>query len=330
MAWKSIVGHDEQAAALTRAAGRGRLAHAYLFVGPDGIGKRRFARQLAKTLLCENASSHPWDSCDECAACKLVDAGTHPDLFETARPEDKQEFPIAVIQDLCKQLSLKPSRGGWKIAIVDDADDFNEESANAFLKTLEEPPPASLLILVSTNAERQLPTIRSRCQVISFSPLQPAEVESVLRSSGAFEAGSIAALSVRCEGRPGFAGELAQPRFWELRTRLLTAATSDARDATALAAEVWSFVQEAGKDAAAQRRRAAIIVRLLIEALRRALAAPDTADPTSLRSVPADRLVEWLESCLAADMQIERRVQLVLVLEALVNSWTRASRPIQR
>src|SRR4051794_4737465 len=148
MSWRAIKGHDAIAAGFARAVTRGRLAHAFLFVGLPGIGKRQFARQLAKTMLCESPPSECWDSCDQCPACKLVDAGTHPDVFQVSRPEDKHEFPISTIQQLLSDLAIKPARGSRKIAIVDDADDLNEESANSFLKTLEEPPPGSVVVLI--------------------------------------------------------------------------------------------------------------------------------------------------------------------------------------
>src|SRR5262245_47271126 len=125
MSWTAIKAHHAIADGFARVAARGRLAHAYLFVGLNGIGKRLFARQLAKTLLCENRPADRFDSCDRCAACKLVDAGTHPDLFEVGRPEEKHEFPIDTMRDLLASLALKPARGGRKIAIVDDADDLN-------------------------------------------------------------------------------------------------------------------------------------------------------------------------------------------------------------
>src|SRR5437764_2298154 len=91
VSWEGVRGHDELVAAFGRAVARGRLAHAYLFTGPPGVGKRLFARELAKALLCESPPAGRFDSCDNCAACKLMDAGTHPDFFAVSRPEDKQE-----------------------------------------------------------------------------------------------------------------------------------------------------------------------------------------------------------------------------------------------
>src|SRR5262249_41493055 len=136
-----------------QAVRRGRLGHAYLFTGPAGVGKRLFARELAKTLLCDNAPDENWQACGKCASCQLVDADTHPDLIAAGRPEDKNEVPIETVRELCRLLSLKPARGRGKVAILDDADDLNPYSANSFLKTLEEPPPQSVLILIGTRSD---------------------------------------------------------------------------------------------------------------------------------------------------------------------------------
>src|SRR5262245_23591155 len=164
VSWQRVRGHEALIQAFDRALQRGRLAHAYLFTGPPGVGKRLFAHELAKALLCENPSTDRVEACDRCSACAQVEAGSHPDFFAVSRPEENLEMPIRVMQELCHALSLKPARGKRKIAVIDDADDFNEESANSFLKTLEEPPPHSLLILIGSSADRQLPTIVSRCQ----------------------------------------------------------------------------------------------------------------------------------------------------------------------
>ena len=158
----------------------GGLASTYLFVGPEGIGKRRFALALAKALLCPNTAADPLEPCGHCESCRLFDAGNHPDLDVVSLPKDKSTLPLDLFigdkdhrnQDgLCHRISLRPFLGGRKIAIIDDADHFSAESANCLLKTLEEPPPRSLLILIGTSPSRQLPTIRSRSQVVRFRPL---------------------------------------------------------------------------------------------------------------------------------------------------------------
>src|SRR3979411_2461161 len=100
MSWSQILGHADRIDAFRQIVARGRLAHGYLFVGPDGIGKRRFAQELAKAILCESPKpAGTLEACDRCDAFLLVDAGTHPDLFQVARPEEKNEFPIDVIKD---------------------------------------------------------------------------------------------------------------------------------------------------------------------------------------------------------------------------------------
>ena len=98
-------------------------------------------RKLAQALLCETRGEEELDPCGNCPGCIQVEAGTHPDFHEAGKPEDKHELPISVIRDLCDQFGVKPARGSHKVAILDDADDLNDEAANAFLKTLEEPPP---------------------------------------------------------------------------------------------------------------------------------------------------------------------------------------------
>lgn len=328
MSWRQVHGHEELIAAFGRAVMRGRLAHAYLFVGPPGVGKRHFARQLAKTLLCESRPAGRWDSCDACPACALFDAGTHPDFFAVARPDEKLEMPIDVIRELCDGLALKPARGGRKIAVLDDADDLNDESANSFLKTLEEPPPGSLLILIGTSADKQLPTIRSRCQVIPFAPLSDELVEKLLRADGEMDPAEAARLARMSGGSPGLARDLADPKLWAFRTRVLEELARSKPNSPKLFREWQSLIEDVGKDAGAQRRRASLVLRLLIEGFRDALRVATNRSQVEVAgeaSKLADRfgeagLLHRLERCLDADFQIDRRVQLVLVMEALLDA----------
>ena len=127
MSWQKIRGHNRLVEAFTQAWRRGRLAHAYLFAGPQGVGKRLFAVELAKALLCESPPKDRLEACDECAACALVDAATHPDFFTASRPDDKNVIPIEVMRELCQGFALKTARGRGKVAILDDADDLDAE-----------------------------------------------------------------------------------------------------------------------------------------------------------------------------------------------------------
>ena len=146
MPWARVRGHDELASAFRQRIRLGRFPHAFLFVGPEGVGKKLFALTLAQALLCERREESDFEPCGECASCQQVVAGTHPDVLQVSRPEERHELPIDAIRKLNHDLSLAPMRGRRRIAIVDDADYLNEEASNAFLKTLEEPPPGSVLI----------------------------------------------------------------------------------------------------------------------------------------------------------------------------------------
>ena len=189
----------------TRAVRRGRLAHAYLFVSPPGIGKRLFAVELAKALLCEAPREDGrLEACDHCPSCIQMDAGTHPDFLTAARPPEKAEFPIELMRELCQHFSLKAARGRGKVVVIDDADDLNAESANCFLKTLEEPPPGSVLILIGTSSDRQMPTIVSRCQVVRFRPPPQETVAELLQAGGVDDAAWRERLAQVSGGSPGW------------------------------------------------------------------------------------------------------------------------------
>jgi DNA polymerase-3 subunit delta' len=325
-----VRGHDALIEGFRRAVRRGRLAHAYLFTGPPGVGKRLFAVELAKALLCESAAAD-LAACDRCPSCVQVDAGTHPDFYPAARPPDVHEFPIELMRTLCASFSLKSARGRGKVIVIDDADDLNEESANCFLKTLEEPPPRSVLILIGSSSERQLPTIVSRCQVVRFAPLSTELVDELLRARGVEEA--MRARLVRLSGgSPGLAAALADPALWELRRTFLAGLTRKPIDAFELGQKWMELVEEAGKESAAQRGRAKLVVRLIVDFLddaltlslgrepRRSGAEDRAALEVLAKRAGTDLLLEALERCLEADEQIERRVQLVLVVEAMVDA----------
>jgi DNA polymerase-3 subunit delta' len=343
MSWSQLLGHADRIDAFRRIVARGRLAHAYLFLGPPGIGKRRFALELAKALLCEapltpnpsptvGRGEKVLDACDRCAACLLVDAGTHPDLFQVSRPEDKNEFPIAVMRELADRFMLKAARGHGKIGIIDDADDFNEESANCFLKTLEEPPPRSLLILIGTSLDRQLPTIKSRCQLARFAPLADEHVRELLKRQGIAEPAMLDRLVRLAGGSPGQAIALADESIWDFRRELIDGLVKSKVPSVALGASFVKFAEKAGKEAALQRRHAAQAIRLLVEALTDVLrlqagAPARSAEPAELplltslaQRADADKIAAMLERCLETEAHLGRYVQLSLVLEGLMDA----------
>jgi len=158
---------------LQRSLERGRLAHAYLFAGDDLDELEAVARTLAKTLNCRQprqrtANGGPLDSCDACLSCRKIDDALHPDAH-WVRPESKSRLIlIEQIRDLLAEIHLKPAEAEFKVAVIVAADRMNVQAANAFLKTLEEPPARSILILLSTEPQRMLETILSRCLRLNF------------------------------------------------------------------------------------------------------------------------------------------------------------------
>ena len=311
---------------------RGRLPHALLFVGPEGVGKRTFALKLAQALLCERADSS-LEPCEVCPSCKQVKAGAHPDLLLVARPEEKHDLPIKVIRDLCLDLGLKPMHGTRRVAIVDDADDLNDEAANAFLKTLEEPPPGSVLILIGTSAEVQLDTVVSRCRVVRFAPLSEPDLAAVLEEQGVTsdpdEARRLAALG---EGSVGRAKGLADPELERFRRDMIES-IADARgfDHLAFTSKLGAFIKEAGKESIDQRNRARLLVGELARFFRGLLyetagLLPPNPDPDDRRASavlaarlePEDVFV-LADRCILADYHIQRKAYMPLILQSLTH-----------
>ncbi len=167
MSFTDIEGHDRPIAILKRALANQTLAHAYLFSGEEGVGKKLAALTLAAAVNCANGG--PDGGCGECPSCRKIASGGHPDVHLVA--SDGDEIKIDQIRQVQADLALKPFEGTKKTLIVDSAERMNPASSNAFLKTLEEPPGDALIILVTAMAQSLLPTIRSRCQEIRFQPL---------------------------------------------------------------------------------------------------------------------------------------------------------------
>lgn len=174
MSFASFTEQEDAIELLQRSLARQRLGHAYLFSGDDLEHLELVARTLAKTLNChdrrqsKNVPGAP-DSCDQCLSCRKIDASNHPDV-QWVRPESKSRvITIDQIRDLMQTIFLKPTEAEYKVAVIVAADRLNAQAANAFLKTLEEPPQRSVLILLSTEPGRILETILSRCLRLSFS-----------------------------------------------------------------------------------------------------------------------------------------------------------------
>lgn len=195
----AIIGHERPKRILQTALAQKEVAHAYLFHGEASIGKFTTAKAFAKTIQCERQGG----ACGDCRACKAIESGIHPDV-QIVQPDGSQ-IKINQIRILQEALVFKPLIGSRKIIIIDEAETMNLEAANCFLKTLEEPPDHSLLILVASQPHRLLPTILSRCQRIRFDPPKREDIADwLVRQKGLpqAEAELFAALSL---GRIGLA-----------------------------------------------------------------------------------------------------------------------------
>jgi DNA polymerase-3 subunit delta' len=213
MSLADIIGQEKAIGMLTGILERQRLANSYIFSGEPGIGKKLSALNFAKAINCQKseAISEPripntkvsprTDACDVCKACLKIESGSHPDLLLIS-PEDRQ-IKIDEIRLIDKALSFRPFEGKKKVVIIDDADAMNIAAANAFLKTLEEPPEDSVIILISSRSDRLPATIRSRCSRINFVTLSLESCREVLHGKVPDkDAAALARLSV---GKPGLA-----------------------------------------------------------------------------------------------------------------------------
>ena len=186
MAWKDLAHHADAASALQRGLQRGRLAHAYLISGPRIEALESFARTLAKAVNCLNppqVSDAGWgiDSCDACLSCRKIDGSSHPDMYWLRAESKIRQIRTEQMTELLRSVHLKPNEARYKVCFLVAADRLHNTAANKFLKTLEEPPADSIMVLLSTAPEQVLETIRSRCQRIQLSaddtlPLDPAEL----------------------------------------------------------------------------------------------------------------------------------------------------------
>jgi DNA polymerase-3 subunit delta' len=352
--WEQILGQSESIDYLRRSAASRRLAHALLFVGAAGIGKELVARTLAMCLLCGRVPESELEACGDCQSCRMMLAGTHPDFLAIGCPEGKSELPVELLvgsrenrgrEGLCHDLSLRPMVARRRVAVIADAERMNTESANALLKTLEEPPSYAVIVLIASDAAGLLPTIRSRCQTIRFAPLSTADVARRISelewAESDAEAQAAAALS---GGSLVVAQQLLNPELRSVRAELLKALAAPSFDAFKSGQASLAALDKLGGETQQQRTHAHWIVRFLVDFLKTALrewsrqsqvtsgGPAGVVSSQAIASMPeayafveqfpataetAEMIGKAIDRCIEAENQLDGNVSVPLCLESL-------------
>src|SRR5947208_11123868 len=209
----NIVGHEHAIDLLRRTLAVQQVRHAYLFIGPDHIGKALLVHRFAQTLLCTGGPDPqvaPEAPCNACLSCRKVLHGNHPDLHIIARPSDKQFIVIEQIRSLQSDSARKTMEGRRNVFIIQGAHEMNLQAANCLLKTLEEPEPDVVLLLTAPDAGLLLPTILSRVQQISLHLLTAAQIEAALEQQWEVEPEEATLIAALEAGRLGWAVQAAE------------------------------------------------------------------------------------------------------------------------
>jgi DNA polymerase-3 subunit delta' len=217
LCFKNLLGHDKAKSLLREAYAKNKIGHAYLFRGPDGVGKKRAALTFAAYLNCTSHQEN--DACCHCTSCRKYISGNHPDLLHIA--PDGAAIKIGQVRQLKHQLAFPPLEALVSVIILEDIHTMRREAANSLLKTLEEPAPNNILVLTADQAGDILPTIISRCQIIPFGPLDYEDMAEVLIRENGLEKSQALTLASVAEGSLGRAKILLQEDLLTFRQKVV-------------------------------------------------------------------------------------------------------------
>ena len=285
MPFRSIVGHMRLVPLIARAVARGTLPPSLLLAGPAGVGKRRVAVAIAEALNCLTPLADTRverDACGTCAACKRIGRGVHPDVV-IVEPGESGSIKIEQVRDVIDKARYRPFEGRRRVVIVDEADALTDEAQSALLKTLEEPPSASVFLLVSSLPDSLLPTVRSRCPRIRFAPLAPAEVAAALMRDHGYADADARAAAADADGSISRALEAQALDVTQARAfaqRLLERTARAENPATRL--EAVKDVTGKKSTPAQERAQLAVCLRALASLLRDLGALSSRGDPAML------------------------------------------------
>ena len=219
MSFKNIKGQGSALKFLKGSLENDRISHAYIFLGPSGVGRKLTAVNFAKAVNCSSASGQ--DSCDICQSCRKIDSSNHPDVLILKPEKESSAIKIEKVRELIKDIGLKPYEGRKKVYIIDGADLMKHEASAAVLKTLEEPPTDAVMILLAENLGSLLRTIVSRSQVVRFYPLGAGEVKDILVKEYSIEDSKAHILSHLFSGRLGEALKYKDDDYFAKRSSLI-------------------------------------------------------------------------------------------------------------
>jgi DNA polymerase-3 subunit delta' len=317
---RTIAGHARLLSLLSRVIARDSMPPAVLMAGPAGVGKRLTAVAVAQAINClqpRSSVEFERDACGECASCRRIARGVHPDVI-IVEPGESGSIKIEQIRDVIDRSQYRPFEGRRRVVIIDEADAAGADAQSALLKTLEEPPSASVFMLISSIPDALLQTVLSRCPRLRFGPLTPAEVARVLIQEHGYSEPDARAAAADAEGSIGRALELRSDDVTEARDaaqRVLeeTARNSDPVRRIGLARDL----SEGKGTPAEERNRLAVRLRSLGSLLRDVGIIASRADRTMLANADLEKQLEKLSSSYDADRSLRAYAAVDRALTAL-------------
>lgn len=320
MPFRTIVGHSRLLSLLSRVIARDSMPPAVLLAGPPGVGKRLTAIAIAQAINClqpQSAKGFERDACGECASCRRIARGIHPDVI-VVEPGDMGTIKIEQLRDVIDRSQYRPFEGRRRVVIIDEADAAGDDAQSALLKTLEEPPSASVFILVSSMPDALLPTVLSRCPRLRFSPLTPTEVARALVQDHGYSEPEARIAAAESDGSIGRALESRSDDLTEARDAAQRILEETARNTDPVRRINLARALADGKGSPAEERnRLAVRLRSLGSLLRDVGIIATRADRAMLANTDLEKLLEKLASSFDAQRSMRAYAAVDRALAAL-------------